>query len=171
MLIASSSTIVGAMKSQAIERSESPLARRVTQSGDAEATRSASEGTGVISVMAAMITARCYEGLPNWPPLPSRCPSPGLSPSRFAEGDSGTGERIRGRQGGRLVQLAVVFEDLLPVLDEGIERLLRRALVGDDVVMDALLLGQQELGVGRFGPEVDDLAHRRQEVGGKRCGL
>jgi len=40
-------------------------------------------------------------------------------------------------------------------------------LVGDDVVVDALLLGEEELGIGRLGPEIDDLAHRREEVGGK----
>src|SRR5450631_1306047 len=147
MLIASRRTTVGAMKSQAIERSDNPLARRAIQSGDAEATRAASEGTGVISVIAVMVVGR------------------------ISTAEALRRRRIAGGPRAPNLLLAVVLEDLLPVLDERIERLLRRAFVGDDVVVDALLLGQQELGVGRLGPEVDDLAHRLEEVGGERCGF
>src|SRR5258708_18884289 len=92
MLIASSRTIVGAMNSQAIERSESPLARRATQSGDAEATRSASEGGGVISVM-GYVTLDCHPERSEVPlrpfgPPPREAGEAGRG-SRFARDDSG----------------------------------------------------------------------------------
>src|ERR1700680_330979 len=48
----------------------------------------------------------------------------------------------------RSVDLAFFLEDLLPVLDEKIESLLRRPLVGDDIVMHALLHVEEQLGVG-----------------------
>ena len=58
-----------------------------------------------------------------------------------------------------------------PVLDQQVERFLGRALVGDDIVVDALLHGEHELGVGRLLPEVLDPAHGLQEVGRERRGL
>ena len=40
---------------------------------------------------------------------------------------------------------------------------MRRALVRDDVVMNALLHVEQEVDIERLGPEVLDEAHRLQE--------
>src|SRR5437762_12615228 len=55
-----------------------------------------------------------------------------------------------------LLQLAVFLEDFFPVLLERVECGLRRALAGDDVVMHAVLHREQQLRVGRLGPEVLD---------------
>src|SRR5438132_13711555 len=63
--------------------------------------------------------------------------------------------------------LALFLEDGFPVFHQPVERFLRGPLVGDHVVMHALLLGLQELGVGGLGPEVDHHTHRRQELLGE----
>src|ERR1700685_969668 len=68
-------------------------------------------------------------------------------------------------------RLALLLKDLSPVLDERVERLLRRALVGDDVVVNSLLHVEEELGVGWFGPEVFHDAHRLQELRSKGSAL
>src|SRR5437868_7251486 len=49
------------------------------------------------------------------------------------------GDSWVGAEGGRLLRLAVVLEDLLPIDHQRIECLLRGALVGDHVIMHALL--------------------------------
>src|SRR5258708_627345 len=79
---------------------------------------------------------------------------------------TGTGRPVLVR-----LDLAFFLEDLLPILDQEIERFLRRPLVGYDVVMDALLHVEQQFCVGRLGPEVLDDIHRLQEVGGKGRAL
>ena len=46
-----------------------------------------------------------------------------------------------------ITSLPCYLEDLRPILDQLIESLLRRAFVGDDVVMHPLLHVEEELGV------------------------
>src|SRR6266571_4732783 len=74
-------------------------------------------------------------------------------------------------QGVILELLAFFLEDGFPVFHQPVERFLRGALVGDYVVMHALLLRLQELRVGGLGPEVDHHTHRRQELLGKRSAV
>src|ERR1700726_516520 len=69
------------------------------------------------------------------------------------------------------LDLAVFLEHLLPILHQKIERFLRGALVGHDVVMNSLLHIEQELRIGGLGPEVLDDIHGLQEIGGKRRAL
>ena len=54
--------------------------------------------------------------------------------------------------------------------DQLVERLLRRALVGDHVVVQPLLHRLQQLGVGRLLPEVLHLAHRLEELRRRTAG-
>ena len=74
--------------------------------------------------------------------------------ARSSPGRAGRAQRSAGSD------LAFVLEDLGPVLDSVSSASLRRALVGDDVVMHALLHRLQQLGVGRLGPEI---LHDRHE--------
>src|SRR5271163_5275235 len=67
--------------------------------------------------------------------------------------------------------LALLLKDLGPVLDQLIQRLLRRSLVGNDVIVHALLHVEQELRVRRLGPEVLHDRHRLQELRSKRCAF
>src|ERR1700676_3921903 len=62
------------------------------------------------------------------------------------------------------LDLTVALEHLLPILDQQIERFLRGALVGHDVVMHTLLHVEQQFGIGGLRPEVLDDTYRRQEV-------
>ena len=62
-------------------------------------------------------------------------------------------------------ELAVFLEDLGPVLDQEVERLLGGALVRHDIVVDARLHRLHQLRVGRLSPEIDDFAHGDEEVG------
>ena len=64
----------------------------------------------------------------------------------------------------RLIDLAFFLEHLGPIHDEQIERFLRRAFVGNDVVVNALLHVEKEFRVGRFSPEIDNDRHRLQEL-------
>src|SRR3954467_36420 len=83
-------------------------------------------------------------------------------------GENGLERERTALQAAILELLALFLEDGFPVFHQPVERLLRGALVGDYVVMHALLLGLQQLGVGGLGPEVDDHTHRRQELLGER---
>src|SRR4030095_6368386 len=67
--------------------------------------------------------------------------------------------------------LARVLEVARPVLDETVERLLRRALVGNHVIVDALLHVEQQSRVDRLRPEILDHFHRDEEVPGERRAL
>src|SRR5260221_8887301 len=130
MLIAKRRRIVGAMNSQAMARSERPRTRRASRAGVAAAVRVIMDGVVTVSFIAWF-----RPRLPGTRPLPrSLC---------------GRGRR---RMAPASLDLAVVLEHLLPVLDQRIERFLGGALVGDDVVVDALLLVEQELGIGRLSP-------------------
>ncbi len=55
---------------------------------------------------------------------------------------------------GASLELALVLEDLGPVLDQLVEGFLGRALIGNDVIMQALLHGKQQFGVGRLLPRL-----------------
>src|SRR5271168_1263555 len=121
MLIASKSSIVGRMNSQATARSDSPLTRPATAVGVRKATPSAMPLALFVTVMT----------LPAYGPIES--------PRRLATPGTGFGLKAGPTltRSGRI--LAFLFEDLDPVLDQRVERLLRRALVGDDIVVDAVL--------------------------------
>src|SRR5262245_50299674 len=133
MLIASSRMMVGATNSQAMERSERPRTARPTLGGVALATRSAMASISGIRILA-----------------------PAASPT-FTAGDAVAGVTTTDT---RMLDLAFFLEDRSPVLDQAIQRFLGRALVGDDIVMHALLHGLQQRGIGRLLPEVLHTAHR-----------
>src|SRR5439155_23867290 len=109
MLMASSSAMVGAMKIQAIARSDRPRTRRARTSGVARAARSAVGTRGVGSVI----------GSSAWRPLPHR--------------------RRGRRPHDGLLQLALFLEGLGPVAHQRVQGLLGGSLVGHDVVVDPLL--------------------------------
>src|SRR4051812_31564814 len=102
MLIASSSTIVGAMKSHAIARSDRPRIRRASGAGVAWAARRARGSMALICEVGNRVDS-------GWRAV--RRASPIVNGS---------------------LQLAVFLEDLLPVGEQAVERFLRGALVGDD---------------------------------------
>ncbi len=68
-------------------------------------------------------------------------------------------------------RLALFLEDFGPILDQLVKRLLRRALVGNDVVMHPLLHVEQELRIRRLGPEVLHDRHRLEELRSERRAL
>src|SRR5438477_6620213 len=93
--------------------------------------------------------------------------APRLSASEASPGIAGKNGLKRERtalQAVILELLALFLEDGFPIFHQPVERFLRGPLVGDHVVMHALLLGLQELGVGALGPQADSHAHRRQEL-------
>src|ERR1700689_3605052 len=141
MLIARSNSIVGRINSQATTRSDSPLARPPTIAGFRKAIPSAMP-------LALFVTDIA-------------CPLVDLSrlPGEYVAGDGF--QRTTVTRSGRI--LAFLLENLDPVLDQRVERLLRSALVGDDVIMDAVLHVEEERDVQRLGPEVLDHAHRLNE--------
>src|SRR5258706_15034383 len=114
MLIASSSRIVGLMNSQAIARSDNPVSR-VRRPGPARAT----EILGIWQMLTLSFTTMI-------PEFVRRASAIGVGALRV-EASVGS------------VDLAGFLEVLGPVLDQAVERLLRRALVGDDIVVDAFL--------------------------------
>src|SRR6201999_1968604 len=88
--------------------------------------------------------------------------APRLSASRASPGTAaknGPGAQRATLQAAILELLALFLEDGFPVFHQPVEGFLRGPFVGDHVVMNALLLGLQELGVGWLGPEVDHHAH------------
>src|SRR4051795_10246106 len=113
MLIASSSSIVGAMKSQAIARSERPRMRRCKGAGVASAARTARRSAAPIALEAVFVIHAIADtsGRRAWGGRP--IPVSGL------------------------LHLAVFLEHLLPVGEQAVEGLLGRSLVGDDEVVDA----------------------------------
>src|SRR5215470_3408974 len=118
MLMARRRRTVGAMKSQAMARSERPRTRRANAAGVRRAARSTRPSRSMVAL-----------------------------------------------------ELAVVLEDLGPVLDQVVERLLGGPLVGDDVVVDPLLHREEELSIGRLGPEVLHDLHRLEEALGEGGAL
>src|SRR5688572_7857085 len=110
MLMARSRIIVGVMNSQAIARSESPFMRRATRGGVASARPSA-------------ICAICDIGC-----LHRDVPA---APARRA----GTAS-----QGGTsLLDFAFFLEDGSPIFDQFVQSFLGRALIGHDIIVQALL--------------------------------
>src|ERR1700722_19428739 len=145
MLIARRNSIVGRIKSQATARSDRP------RTGTAVAgARKASPSAMPLALFVTDLT----------------CPLVDLSSSpadRAAE--DGLGEPSVTRSGGIF---AFLLEHFHPVLDQRVERLLRRALVGDDVIVHAVLHVEEKGNVQRLRPEVLDHAHRldkRRRVG------
>ena len=120
MLIASSSSIVGAMNIHATILSERPRTLLASGSGVARTAISAAR-----SRMDALVSVT--RGFPLGSVLHAR------SPSRANLTRRGTG------LGGKPLHLAVVFEDLGPVLDQTVEGFLGGAVAGNDIVMEALL--------------------------------
>src|SRR6266702_6242543 len=74
-------------------------------------------------------------------------------------------------QFGNTLVLAFGLEDLVPVLDEQIERFLGRALISHDKVMHALLHVEQQFGIRGVRPEALDDRHRLEESRGERRTL
>src|SRR5262245_32561320 len=107
MLIASSRAIVGAMNSHATERSPSVRRRRASTAGVASAIRSAT-----VALAEELLIAGSAPAAP-----------PRLSPEL-------SGESRLMQASADLEDLAFVLEDGGPVLDQRVERFLRRALVG-----------------------------------------
>src|SRR2546423_11016409 len=70
-----------------------------------------------------------------------------------------------------LQRLARFLEIARPVLHETVQRLLGRALVRDDVVVDALLHVEQQRRVDGLGPEVLHHVHGLEKVAGERRAL
>src|SRR3982074_1968095 len=141
MLIASSSSTDGVMNSQAMARSDIPRNRNATRRGVRATARSAR-----LLMLDLWFTDR-------------------TRPKRRSPGD-GTGDL-------HLIELdlTLFLEHLLPILDQKIEGFLGRPLVGDDVVMDALLHIEQQCRIGGLRPEVLHHIHGLQEVAGKRRAL
>src|SRR5882762_1726863 len=69
------------------------------------------------------------------------------------------------------LDLSVFLEDLGPVLEQSVERFLRRSLAGNHVVVRALLHRQQQLRVAGLAPEVLDDLHRVEKDRRVRRGL
>ena len=148
MLIARSNSIVGRMKSQATARSDSPRSRHCR--------RRRPEGHPSAMPLALFVTDH---DLPACGPIES--------PRRVAP--PGRVQRTNRRAVRRI--LAFLLEHLDPVLDQQVERLLRSALVGDDVIVDAVLHVEEERDVERLGPEILDHAHRLDRTTARRAAL
>src|ERR1700726_3010455 len=142
MLIASSSSTGGVMNSQAIARSDIPPNRNASRRGVRATARSA-------RVLMWVLSFTDRDALEEMVSRSKRSGDPWL---------------IK-------LYLTLFLEHLLPILDQKIERFLRRALVGAPVVMDALLHVEQLFRIGGLRPEVLDDIHGLQEVGGKRRAL
>src|SRR5689334_5815975 len=127
MLIASNSAIVGVTNSQAMVRSDSPRTRRTGRD------LAGSLAPGNVACSDCTIVVILSIGL--------ACQAPPRHRSGEPVGGASVPPLLRGDL------LALFLEDLGPVLDEKIERLLRRTLVGNDVVMHALLHVEQQLRV------------------------
>src|SRR6516165_6721939 len=117
MLMASSSTMVGAMNSQAMPRSESPRRRRPKAGGVASARRPITEDFSAISLIGS--------GLDRFTLL-SKGRGEQAGQERGPDRVVATSRAGRSRAGGsrQNSDLPFVLEDLGPVLDELVERFL-----------------------------------------------
>src|SRR5689334_7534530 len=122
MLTASSSKIVGAMNTHVIVRSDRPRKLRLTWSGVASAARCAIRWS---SDDAFMLDHGC-----------ERVAACAIGRSRYC----GFARRKR-----TLLELTFLFEHLLPIGDELVERVLGCTLVRDDIVVNSLLHIQKKL--------------------------
>src|SRR5882757_11000896 len=152
ILIASSSTIVGVMKSHARALSDKPRTRRTTP---------CCRGTAPHVIRDEALKSFMASAGPDAPRSSASKEGPGIAEKNGLERER------TALQAAILELLALFLEDGFPIFHQPVERLLRGPLVGDNVVMHALLFGLQELGVGRLGPEVDHHAHRLQELLGE----
>src|SRR5438046_6722871 len=152
ILIASSSTIVGVMKSHARALSDKPRTRR---------TKPGCRGTAPYVIRDEALKSFMASAGPDAPRSSASEQSPGIAEKNGLERER------TALQAAILELLALFLEDGFPIFHQPVERFLRSPLVGDHVVMHALLLGLQELRVGGLGPEVDHHAHRRQELLGQ----
>src|SRR5688572_14865876 len=141
MLIAKSKMIVGVMKSQAIDRSDSPR------------TRLASPG-GVVVASPSAMCAIC-DMVAN---LGRRLPPPHGGDNRPGRSET-------------LLDLAFFLENSCPIFDQLVQRLFGCALIGDYIIMQTLLHGLEERRIGRLLPEVLHASHGLQEVGRERLRL
>src|SRR6516164_4592149 len=131
ILIASKSAIVGATNSQAMPRSDRPRTRFGALKRTCSPMRPAPVSGWIIAVIVFCSVSAASVRIGK------------ISPGQ--------------RRGDRLFELqpllrghllALLLEDLGPVLDQEIEGLLRGALVGDHIVMHPLLHVEQQLCVG-----------------------
>jgi hypothetical protein len=140
-LIASSKTIVGRMKSQAIDRSDKPRMR--LEIGAAARLAKLSTSVGVTFVPFISSAHGIIGSLPQ---------PPGGGRGR----DWAFASELR-----RI--LAFLLEDFDPVLEQRVERRFRCALVGDNVVVDPILHVEQKRDIERLRPKVLHDSHRFDE--------
>src|SRR2546430_17736421 len=153
ILIASSSTIVGVMKSHARVLSDKPRTRR---------TKPGCRGTAPYVIRDEALKSFMASAGPDAPRSAASEESPGIAEKNGLE------RRRTALQAAILELLALFLEDGFPIFHQPVERFLRGPLVGHHVVMHALLLGLQEFRVGGLGPEIDRHTHRLQELLGER---
>src|SRR5882672_4301283 len=153
ILIASSSTIVGVMKSHARALSDKPRTRR---------TKPGCRGTAPYVIRDEALKSFMASAGPDAPRSSASEESPGIAEKNGLERER------TALQAAILELLALFLEDGFPIFHQPVERFLRSPLVGDHVVMHALLLGLQELRVGGFRPEVDHHTHGLQKLLGER---